>query len=109
MLYRAADKPNAELGGRKLTYRIVGDDAVEAAEAEGWFRSPDDAEGSKAESPSEADPILKLLDENAATIIENIPALTPDEIGRLIAAEQAGKTRKGVIKALEEAVKDPAP
>jgi hypothetical protein len=38
MLYKRSEKPHSELGRRKLTYKIVTDDRIEDAEADGWSR-----------------------------------------------------------------------
>lgn len=42
MLYRPSETPNPALWGRKLDARIVGQDEIDAALAEGWLRHPDD-------------------------------------------------------------------
>lgn len=96
MLYRGSEKPNAELGGRKLAYRVVAGDDVEGALSEGWSHSPDEAEHGAAEPA--------LLDRNAKDIEAALPGLTDEELLATLDAETAGKTRKGVIAAIEAEV-----
>jgi hypothetical protein len=56
-------------------------------------------EPAPAEEPP-ADPVLALLDHKTADIADALPGLDDDALARLAAAEQAGKTRKGVIEAI---------
>lgn len=96
MLYKSGPA-NVELGGRKLVYRAYDDSDIEAAEADGWHRCPDDAEAPRVE-PS-------LLDRTAKDIEAALPGLTDEELLATLDGETTGKTRKGVIAAIEAEVK----
>lgn len=100
MLYKVSEKPNAELGGRKLVYRATAADAVEEALAAGWSTSPDEAEFGEAAPVAEA----SLLDGSIEEIKSALPALTDEDLLATLDAETAGKTRKGVISAIEAEV-----
>jgi hypothetical protein len=45
--------------------------------------------------------LLEILDKNVEGVTSSLDGLTPEALSKLLAAEQAGKTRKGVISALE--------
>lgn len=45
-----------------------------------------------------------LLDGNAETVIEALPSLSDDELAGLKADETAGKSRKGVLAAIDEEI-----
>lgn len=49
-----------------------------------------------------ADPILALLDGNVAEVKAALPGLSDEDLDRLEAAEDNGKTRKGVLEAVAE-------
>jgi hypothetical protein len=103
VLYR--DGTQEEVWGRKVDMLHVNDeDEQDAAMADGWTLRPD---GNEAPKPDAAE--FSLLDEKTAVIVEHIPALTKPELAELLAAEQRGKTRKGVLEALEAALAEPAP
>ena len=57
----------------------------------------------KVQAEPEADPLEALLDGNIPSIEAALPPLSDDELARLLALEQGGKTRKGVTQAIEEA------
>lgn len=77
------------------TLTVNDDDELAAAMAEGWARTPN---GNADVKP------YSLLDQPVAEIIEVLPALTKDELVKLLADEQAGKTRKGLVAALDKAI-----
>lgn len=55
-----------------------------------------------AAPPAQEDNLLELLDKNTAEIAAKLPGLSSADLARLKAAEDAGKTRKGVMAALAE-------
>lgn len=55
------------------------------------------------EPEPEADPLEALLNGNIPSIEAALPSLSDDDLARLLAMEQGGKTRKGVTSAIEEA------
>lgn len=101
LVYR--DGGEEEVWGRKCALLEVHDaDGLAAALGEGWTLRPDGLN----EEPAEAASAFSLLDEKVAVIVEHLPALTKDELSALLEAEQAGKTRKSVIEAIEAALAD---
>lgn len=99
MLYQPADEENPEVWGMRVAYQIVDEGEVEDALANGWFRHPNDIEMER-EAPG-------ILDHAAKNIPALIVGLSEAELTALLEAEQAGKTRKGVITLLEEALTAP--
>lgn len=101
LLYKRAEGGNSQpiwgLGNFEVL-EVADADAQAVAEADGWTVTPQ-----SGDAPS-VPAAFSLLDEKVAVIVEHLPALTPDELDELLAAEKAGKTRKGVIEALEEAI-----
>lgn len=71
---------------------------VETYLADGWFLRADEAYG--AAGASEPD----LLDNPASVIIPQLEGLSLDALQALVRAETGGKTRKGVLSALNAAV-----
>jgi len=57
-------------------------------------------EGPAAASDAPADPVLDLLDYKVADIAAALSALSDEDLARLESAENAGKTRKGVLEAI---------
>lgn len=47
-------------------------------------------------------PLLSLLDGNVQEVAAALAALSDDDLAQIEAAETAGKTRKGVLTAIEE-------
>jgi len=95
MLYREGD--DHEWDGRKVGILIVNDaDEHEAARADGWAEA---AEFLNAEANDRS-----LLDCTAKEIETALPALTLEELETLKAAEEAGKTRKGVLASINAAI-----
>ena len=64
------------------------------------------ATAAPAAAPSEdekpADPILALLDGTVAEVKAALPDLSEEDLAKLEAAEEGGKTRKGVLEAVAE-------
>jgi hypothetical protein len=50
--------------------------------------------------PAPADPILELLDNNVGHVVEALPGLSDEDLDKVEAAENAGKTRKGVLEGI---------
>lgn len=78
------------------TLRVHDPAERDAALADGWYLEP------VFDAPSAPTP--GLLDNNAATIIAALSDLTADELKALKADEITGKTRKGVIAAIDAAL-----
>lgn len=101
LLYKRAEGGNSQpiwgLGNFEVL-EVADQAAQDEATADGWTLQPE-----AGDAPS-APAAFSLLDEKVAVIVEHLPALTHDELSELLAAEKAGKTRKGVIEALEEAI-----
>lgn len=64
-----------------------------------WFRAADEADVT-ADLGGEPN----LLDKSARDIVVALSGLTDQELNGLISAEQAGKTRKGVIAAIQDEI-----
>lgn len=60
---------------------------------------PAPAAPAKAAAPAPDDP-RALLDTNVANVAKALPLLSAEDLDALEAAEQAGKTRKGVLDAI---------
>lgn len=97
-LYREGEGRDAfKWDGRMTEMLTVADsEEHEAALADGWSESADYL---ATEQQS-----LSLLDQNAAAIIQVLPELTLEELEALKADETAGKTRKGVLASIDEAI-----
>lgn len=100
-LYRPGSQPNPEVYGRNVEVGVFPAAEVSAALDDGWYRKPWDVPDRGAE-PLSAE--LEILDGNAASIAELLPAMTKAELESLLIAETNGKTRKGVIAAIEKAI-----
>jgi hypothetical protein len=91
------DGSEFEWDGRPTDCLIVDSvDEQEAAEGRGWA----EAAAYLSSSPSEK----TGLDRNAADIILELPDLTLEELEKLKADEITGKTRKGLLAAIEGAI-----
>lgn len=95
-LYREGDGRDAfKWDGRMTEMLTVADsEEHEAALADGWSESADYL----------ANGALSLLDQNAKEIAGVLPELTLEELEALKADELAGKTRKGVLASIDEAI-----
>lgn len=56
----------------------------------------------QAQDDAPADPLLALLDGNAKEIAAALAGLSLDQLAELEAAEEAGKTRKGVMASIAD-------
>lgn len=61
-----------------------------------------DFKAPEAGGESKQDPLLMILEGKAPEVIDVLPDLTPGELDALQLAEQAGKSRKGVLEAIAE-------
>lgn len=97
-LYREGDGRDAFKWDGRMTEMVSVADSEEheAALADGWS---DGADYLASEQQS-----LSLLDQNAKAIAQVLPELTLDELEALKADELAGKTRKGVLADIDEAI-----
>lgn len=97
-LYREGDSRAAFKWDGRMTEMVAVDSAEEheLALSEGWA----DAETYLAATNAP----LSLLDSTAKEIAEVLPELTLDELEALKADEIAGKTRKGVLASIDEAI-----
>jgi hypothetical protein len=95
VLYRDGDE--FEWDGRGTDRTVVEDkDAHDAALTEGWAQAADYL----ASVPHEE----SLLDGSAKDIAAALPDLSLEELEKLKADEQAGKTRKGVLSLIDTAI-----
>ncbi|MDH5541968.1 MAG: hypothetical protein OEY64_03275 [Nitrospinota bacterium] len=64
----------------------------------------DDTPGSDGDNTADTppDPVLAILDGNVSQVIDALGDCTGEELANLKAAEEAGKTRKSVIKAIDD-------
>lgn len=95
------DRVTLQVNGKKLDL-VSGEDVVvpehfcDALENSGVTHGP----------AQESDVDLGILDASIPDIKESIGALDEDELREVLAAEEAGKTRKGVVGALQDALKN---
>lgn len=95
MLYR--DGSDIEWDGRKVAIHTVADaEEHESAVADGWAEAADFL---SAEANDRS-----LLDHTAKEIEAALPSLDLEELETLKTAEKAGKTRKGVLAAIDAAI-----
>lgn len=98
VLYRPGSQEEAH--GVSVDLLNVGsDEERDAALADGWSLTPTDAAGEPA-----APAPLTLLDSPVKDIAAVLPSLTGEELEALRADETAGKTRKGVLAAIDAAI-----
>ncbi|KKC25828.1 hypothetical protein [Sphingomonas sp. SRS2] len=91
------DGTDFDWDGRMVDHRrIGGEDELTAALADGWLLPRDFLTAPKAEKT--------LLDKTAAEIIAEIPSLSGEALLELLEAEEKGKTRKGVLAAIKDAI-----
>lgn len=94
-LYRDGD--DIMWDGRMVGLRVVHDaDDHDAALADGWAEAADFLNAEESDR--------SLLDCTAKEIESALPDLDLDELETLKAAEKAGKTRKGVLAAIDAAI-----
>jgi len=99
MLYRKRDGKNAEAFNLPLDTIIVADSEIDDAMAEGWLHA--------AEAVASLDgpgPFASILDGSVAEIVTLFDQMTADELSQMRAAETNGKTRAGLITAIDKAI-----
>lgn len=106
LMYRPAAEGHAEeVWGVMCNLLTVEDaDAEAAALDDGWSLTPPSKDAPAPGKGSDATSEFSLLDEPLRVIKDQLEALTAEEVDALLTAERNGKTRKGVIAALEEAL-----
>lgn len=95
-LYRQGSEPNPDVYNRLIESRVFDDEDVAEALNSGWYGHPGDVPEGSAD----------LLDQPAREIIAALPGLSDDDLLSLLDKETGGKTRKGVIAAIEAEVKN---
>lgn len=98
--------------GRPTDMLIVADAAAhDAALDDGWRESADYLAGESVASAEDVDTQnfnppadAPILNKNAPEIIATLPHLTLAQLNALLRAETAGKTRKGVLAAIQDAI-----
>jgi hypothetical protein len=99
MLYRKGASVNAEAFNLPLDTVIVADIDIEGATAEGWL----DAVSAIA-SLDGASPYAEILDGTVKEIESLFDAMSADELRDMRVAEEGGKTRSGLIAAIDKAI-----
>jgi hypothetical protein len=77
--------------------------------ARGFAAAAAGAKPANPGKPGPSDPLAPILDGTIPEITAKLEALNLDELQRLRALEDGGKTRKGVLAAIDEAIKALAP
>lgn len=94
-VYREGDDLNWD--GRMVGHKHVQDEGnLKQALADGWLLPRDFLAAPRVEKT--------LLDKTAAEIIAEIPSLSGEALLELLEAEEKGKTRKGVLAAIKDAI-----
>lgn len=100
MLYRKRDEANAEAFGLPLDTIIVADADIEGAKEEGWL----DVASAIASLEAPSGPYAEILDQKVPDIIALFDAMSGAELHDMRAAENNGKTRAGLITAIDKAI-----
>jgi len=103
MLYRKRDEKNAEAFNLPLDTIIVADSEIDDAMAEGWLHAAE-AIASLDKAAAKAGPYAEILDQKVPDIIALFDAMSAEELGDMKVAEQGGKTRAGLISAIDKAI-----
>lgn len=101
MLYRKRAEKNAEAFNLPLDTIIVADDDIGGAMAEGWL---DAASAIASLTSPKPGPYDSFLDATVAEITPLLDEMTADELTQLRAAEEGGKTRAGLLTAIDKAI-----
>lgn len=104
MLYRKRDTINAEAFNLPLDTIIVADDDIGGAMAEGWLDALSAIASLDVKVAPEPGPYDSFLDASVAEITPLLDDMTADELTQLLAAEQGGKTRAGLVTAINKAI-----
>lgn len=102
MLYRKREEKNTEAFNLPLDTIIVADSELEDAMAEGWLHAADAI--ASLDAVKNTGPFAEILDQKVSDIIALFDAMTADELSQMRAAEQNGKTRAGLIAAIDKAI-----
>lgn len=101
MLYRKREEVNAEAFNLPLDTIIVADEDVEGAMGEGWLDAASAIASLKDTAPG---PFASILDGTVAEVKTLLDQMTADELADMHAAEMNGKTRDGLIYAINKAI-----
>lgn len=107
MLYRPREALNDQAWNLPFDITVVADPDIQDAEAEGWMLAADalawhaDPKGKPAPEPG---PYDSFLDASVADILPLLDEMSAAELTQLLAAEQGGKTRSGLVGAIEKAI-----
>lgn len=101
MLYRPRETPNEQAWNLPFDITVVDDTDIADAQAEGWMLSADALAWRATPEPG---PYDSFLDASVAEITPLLDEMTADELTQLRAAEQGGKTRAGLISAIDKAI-----
>lgn len=92
-LYRAGSE--FEWEGKSFDrIQVEDEESHEAALADGWLHPRDALDATDA----------TLLDQSAAKITEALPSQSDEQLIEFLDAERAGKSRKGVLAAIEDEI-----
>lgn len=92
--YTNTSKNTVQIGGKSI--RPGETREIEATLHPDYHRPP------AAAAPEPGNPMLEMLDDSVANIIEQLPDVSDDELGQLVQAEADGKKRKTLMAAFEE-------
>jgi hypothetical protein len=106
MLLRPRAENNPEAWNLPFDTTIVADTDIEDAAAEGWMTydvALAATQPAEAEQP-EPGPYDSFLDASVAEILPLLDDMSAGELRQLLAAEQGGKTRAGLVIAINKAI-----
>lgn len=107
MLYRPREAINDQAWNLPFDITVVSDEDIQHAEAEGWMLAADALAwhaAPKAKPAPEPGPYDSFLDASVADILPLLADMSADELKSLKAAEEGGKTRAGLIAAIDKAI-----
>lgn len=102
MLYRKREAVNAEAFNLPLDTIIVADGEIDDAMAEGWLHA--DAAISSLDAQKIIGPYAEILDQKVPDITALFDAMSATELRDMRIAEQGGKTRAGLLTAIDKAI-----
>lgn len=101
MLYRKRDSVNAEAFNLPLDTIIVADDDIDGAMEEGWL---DVTAAIASLDVKGSGPYAEILDQKVPDIVALFDAMSVEELRDMRAAEDNGKTRAGLLTAIDKAI-----